>query len=84
MEMLERANIKILRTIQGLPVRCPKEGMALYLDAPPLLPSFLGRNSPFSSQLLPFLMQLCQSRSSSAGSRSPMQKLGSPCWKPRW
>jgi len=32
--MLERAHRKILRTIQGLPVRCPKEGIGTLLGCP--------------------------------------------------
>ena len=32
--MLERAHRKILRTIQGLPVRCPKEGVGTVLGCP--------------------------------------------------
>lgn len=32
MEMIERMHCKILRTIQGLPTRCPREGVRVLLD----------------------------------------------------
>ena len=83
LKMFERAHRRILRTIQGLPIRCPKESIGTLLGCSTISDLITYKKLSFLISNAALLLLLYQDKCSNVDSKNLSRKPGSPCLKLR-